>query len=512
MSLAPDEWLDGLEAHGDASLALRCGEVALSWAGLAAKSRACVDALDAVGVRAGDLLAVLASPSTEGVALIHASLAAGVPMLPLNARQSESEQIFALESSRARFLVVDTADDRAHRLAAASGCGLLVLGVEHGPALDRAPDASRAADFDAAAARRRTEGAALVLRTSGTSGRPKGAVLTRENLIGSADGAAALLGSASSDRWLLCMPLFHIGGLAILIRAARVGASVVMHDRFEAAAVARALDEDGITRVSFVATMLERVIGERGDRRAPPGLELVLLGGGPASDALLERADRLGYPVAPTYGLTEAASQVATRPPGVASEERAGGLRALGGVSLRIVGDDGRTLLTGEAGEIQVHGPIVMHGYLEDPDATRETLRDGWLATGDIGRLDAEGGLRVLDRRTDLIVSGGENVYPAQIESVLEAHPDVLEAGVRGVDDATFGARPAAWVVLRPGASLDAAALAAFCSERLARYAVPVTIRAVDVLPRNATGKLLRRALPESSDDQSAASELASSD
>lgn len=501
MSLVPGEWLDGLASHGDASLALRAGKVTLSWAGLAARGRACVDALDAAGVRAGDLLAVLASPSAEGVALIHAALAARVPMLPLNGRLSEPEQIIALESSRARFLVVDAADDHARRLAAASGCGLLVLGELDGPVLDCAPDASRVGDFDAAAARRRAEGAALVLRTSGTSGRPKGAVLTGENLIASADGAAALLGSASSDRWLLCMPLFHIGGLAILIRAARVGASVVLHDRFEAAAVARALDEDGITRVSFVATMLERVIAARGDRRAPAGLELVLLGGGPASDALLERADRLGYPVALTYGLTEAASQVATRPPGASSEEWAGGLRPLGGVSLRIVGEDGRTLPAGHEGEIQVQGPIVMRCYLDDPDATRETLRDGWLATGDIGRIDAEGGLRVIDRRTDLVVSGGENVYPAQIESVLEAHPDVLEAGVRGVDDATFGARPAAWVVLRSGVSLDEATLATFCSERLARYAVPVAFRAVEVLPRNATGKLLRRALPEASDD-----------
>ena len=488
---------NALRDHGDAE-AIRMGATSLTWSALAQASRRMQAALEEAGVAKGDLVAVLAPPSIEGTALLFALLELGAPMLPLNARLSEIEQAQAIEETHARFLVVAPGDGLGPRLASETGCGLLVLASpEDASPLARlaSPAPGRADELAGAAERRRDEGAALVLRTSGTSGRPKGAVLGLDNLIASADGAASLLGSSPSDRWLLCMPLFHIGGLAILMRAARVGASVVLHARFDEVEVARALDEDGITRVSFVATMLERVLATRGGRPAPPALELVLLGGGPASDDLIRRAEALGYPVAPTYGLTEAASQVATRPPGVAVDEPAGGLVPLGGVSLRIVDERGAACAPGGEGEIQVRGPIVMRGYLDDPEASRTALPDGWLATGDIGRLDEAGRLRVLDRRTDLILSGGENVYPAQVESVLEAHPDVVEAGVRGVEDETYGARPAAWVVLRDGAPDDVEALLAFCRERLAGYAVPVRIEIVAALPRNATGKLLRREL-----------------
>lgn len=485
--------------HGEAE-AVRMGDASRTWSALAEAAGRVRVALEEAGVAEGDLVAVLAPPSIEGVALLFALLDLGAPMLPLNARLSEVEQAQALLDTHARFLVVSPGDDRGARLSKETGCGWLELAAEDAArpvsCLER-PDARRTEAFASAAGRRRAEGAALVLRTSGTSGRPKGAVLGLDNLIASAEGAAALLGSASSDRWLLCMPLFHIGGLAILIRAARVGASVVLHARFDEVHVARALDEEGITRVSFVAAMLERVLAVRGERRAPEHLELVLLGGGPASDDLIRRAEALGHPVAPTYGLTEAASQVATRPPRSAADEPSGGLVPLGGVSLRIVDERGAACAPGVEGEIQVRGPIVMRGYLDDPDASDAALRDGWLATGDIGRLDEAGRLQVLDRRTDLIVSGGENVYPAQVESVLEGHPDVLEAGVRGEADATYGARPAAWVVLRPGLSVDVPALQAFCRERLAAYAVPVRIEALAELPRNATGKLLRRRLGE---------------
>ena len=238
----------------------------------------------------------------------------------------------------------------------------------------------------------------------------------------------------------------------------------------------------------------------------------MLVGGGPASTSLLERAALAGYPIAATYGLTEAASQVATRPPqtprpassgrgatGDDSSEHAsalgGGMVALPGVEIRIVDAEDRPVGCGAAGEIQLRGPIVMSGYLGDPEATARALRGGWLATGDIGCLDDAGGLRVFDRRSDLILSGGENVYPAERESVLVEHPEVLEAGVVGVPDVRFGARPLAFVVWRVGASPDPGGLAAWCRTRLAGYKVPVDFIAVDALPRTASGKLLRREL-----------------
>ncbi|MBK7952468.1 MAG: AMP-binding protein [Deltaproteobacteria bacterium] len=378
-------------------------------------------------------------------------------------------------------------------------------------------------------------GAALVLLTSGTSGPPKAAILTRANLIASARASARLLGSERGDRWLLCMPLFHIAGLSILVRAALAGACVVLEPRFDASRIARLLDEERITHASLVATTLEQLLDARGERPAPASLRLVLLGGGPASDALLARALASAYPIAPTYGLTEAASQVATRLPrgrasasasgsvaetasafatrsgssdGVQSDfdlepdiepdlDLGGGLVPLPGTRIRIVDAADTPVAAGLEGEIQVRGPSVMAGYLDDPESTARTLRGGWLATGDFGRLDAAGRLRVLDRRSDLIVSGGENVYPAELEGVIASHPEVLEAGVVGVPDARFGARPLAFVVWRAGAARDPAALAAWCRARLAGYKQPVDFVAVEALPRNASGKLLRRALAE---------------
>jgi acyl-CoA synthetase (AMP-forming)/AMP-acid ligase II len=170
-------------------------------------------------------------------------------------------------------------------------------------------------------------------------------------------------------------------------------------------------------------------------------------------------------------------------------------MRPLDGVEVRVVATDGTDLAVGEPGEILVRGPTVMQGYLNDPPATARALRDGWLHTGDVGYVDAAGALHVLDRRDDLVVSGGENVYPAEIESVLLEHPAVADAGVTGVPDDDLGARVVAWIVAAPGAAQDAAALGSHCRERLAGFKQPREFRFVDSLPRNAAGKLLRRSL-----------------
>ena len=506
--LSRADWIEGFEAHGPSRVALEFGEERMDYAELSAASRAARDALSLVGIQQGDLVAVLAPPSLAGVALIHGMLQSGIVLLPLNARLSERELLLALQASGARALVGDglaKADlaERDQRLARAAGCRLFALGPGRQSAFSMteiaAEPAGRSEEWKGFRARRRAEGAALVLRTSGTSGTPKGAVIGFSQLMASAEGSARLLGSEGDDRWLLCMPLFHIGGLSILIRAALAGATVVLHERFDAERVARSIDQGGITCVSFVATMLAQVIEARGDQRSPEALRLVLLGGGPASEALLRRGLERGYPLAPTYGLTEAASQVATRPPSVQQMEGgflSGGLEPLAGVSLRIVDDAGNAVPPGVEGAIEVSGPVVMTGYLDDPEATEAALVGGWLRTGDVGVLDEAGRLRVLDRRSDLILSGGENVYPAEIESVLLEHEDVVEAGVCGLPDDVFGARPAAWLVLRDGASLDVEEMRAFCRARLASYKCPRDFEERESLPRTPTGKLIRRALP----------------
>jgi o-succinylbenzoate---CoA ligase len=231
--------------------------------------------------------------------------------------------------------------------------------------------------------------------------------------------------------------------------------------------------------VSVVSAMLERMLDDRQGRRYPPTLRCVLLGGGPAPLPLLERALALGAPVVQTYGLTETASQVVTLAPEDARRKVGSAGKPLLGTRLRITADR----------EICVLGPSVSPGYLH------HAPRDGWLQTGDLGYLDEEGYLYVLDRRDDLIVSGGENVYPAEVESALLSHPSVTQAGVFSLPDPDWGRVPAAAVVLAPGANVSAEDLRAFCRTRLAAYKVPREIVFRADLPRTASGKLLRRAL-----------------
>ena len=503
-------WHRRLEAQGPDREALIFEGRRLSYAEIALQAGDLSRRLATIGVRAGDRVALLAPPSAEGVALIHALLDQGIVMVPLNLRWTETEWSYALGAARVDWLVVtEELAAVGARLSARLECGLLRLGsaADLAPRLDRvgAPRSRADAERSARRERMRAVGAALVLFTSGTSGRPKGAVLSLRNLCASAAGSIALLGAQPEDRWLCCMPLFHVGGLSILIRSALAGTPVVLHPRFDAEAVSASLEQDGVTRISLVATMLARLIEVRGARPAPEALSLVLLGGGPASRELLERARSLGYPIAPTYGLTEAASQVATRPPQAevrGATDLTGGMVPLPGVEIRIVDARGERMAVDTVGEIEVRGATVMQGYLDEledlaPGASSQRGPEAWLATGDLGRIDAQGGLRVLDRRSDLIVSGGENVYPAEVESVLAEHPDIAEAGVIGVEDADYGQRPMAFIVAKTGRRLDPVEVSTFCHRHLARYKVPAELIVVDALPRNASGKLLRRELAD---------------
>ncbi len=275
-----------------------------------------------------------------------------------------------------------------------------------------------------------------------------------------------------------------------------------MHESFDAARVNASIEQDGVTIISVVANMLQRMLDERGDRPYPPTLRCVLLGGGPAPEPLLRRCAAIGVPVVQTYGLTEAASQVATLAPEDALRKLGSAGKPLFGTELRIEGPEGEVLAAGGEGEIVVRGPTVTPGYLNRPDATAQAIRDGWLHTGDIGYLDAEGYLYVLDRRDDLIVSGGENVYPAEIEAVLQSHPDVvggrrLRRTARALGPGASRCRRAA-----PGrTAVTPEALIAYCRERLATYKTPARIEFRDELPRNAAGKLVRSKTPGASAD-----------
>jgi len=476
-------WLD--PAHAPEREALGFASERLARGELARRADAMAAGLERAGAGPGDVVAVLLSGSPAWAAVVHGLDRLGAILLPLNARLTPRELVHPLRDSGTRWLVHDDsplaslAEDAAREAA-----GISLLPVD---ALARAGE------------RAQQSGAGLqaLLYTSGTTGEPKGAWLAAGALRASAAASAEHLGVRDDDRWLACLPLFHVGGLSILLRAARDATGVLLHDGFEAAAVSDALDRGGVSHVSLVPTMLERLLAARAGRPAPAGLRCVLLGGGPAAAATLEEAADLGWPLAPTYGLTEAASQVATALPSGSREPLRDGLPALPGTALRIVREDGEEAAPGEAGEIQVKGPTLMRGYWNRPEETARTLVSGWLRTGDLGVLDDRGHLHVHDRRSDLIVSGGENVYPAEVEAVLAGHPDLAEAGVRGVPDAEFGSRPVAWCVARADEAPDPAALDRYCRERLAGYKVPVRFHRVAALPRNASGKLQRQRLEE---------------
>jgi o-succinylbenzoate---CoA ligase len=249
--------------------------------------------------------------------------------------------------------------------------------------------------------------------------------------------------------------------------------------------------------MSVVGTTLNRILESLNGRQFPDSFRCMLLGGGPAPLPLLEACRDQNIPVFQTYGMTETASQSATLSPEYSLSKLGSAGKPLFPVSIKIQLQDGSEAAPNEAGEIVVKGPNVTPGYLNRPDVTAEKIADGWLHTGDIGCLDEDGFLYVLDRRSDLIISGGENIYPAEIESVLLSHPSVSDAGAVGVPDTEWGQVPAAFIVPAAGYAPTEEELRKFCLERLAKYKVPRNFYFAKELPRNASNKLMRRKLPE---------------
>ncbi|HEX2085130.1 MAG TPA: AMP-binding protein [Solirubrobacteraceae bacterium] len=329
---------------------------------------------------------------------------------------------------------------------------IAVPGTEHERAWHRnikVPGTARAGD-----PRHDLDAPAIVVRTSGTTGAPKEVTLTYGNWLWSALGSAAALGHPPGERWLCALPLTHVGGLSILLRSVIAGTTVLLHDRWSTDAVLLGLDD--ATMVSLVPTTLQRLLDA--GLREPPALRWALLGGAPIPAALLERARAARVPVAPTYGLTEACSQVTTH-----------GF-PLFCTRVRLAGD----------GEILVSGPTVAGG--------------GELETGDLGRWAADGRLEVVGRKSDTIITGGENVAPAEVEAVLEQHPAVREAAVHGRPDPGWGEAVVATVVLDAAATPEE--LQEHVAARLEAFKVPKTVALRrEPLPRTPSGKLLRRRL-----------------
>ncbi len=401
----------------------------LTYAELHLRARETAAALD--GVEAGDRVALALAPGDDFAVALHAVWLRGAVAVPHDLRLTEAERPAADHVLSGPLPIADPSSSRWQPVQR--------IGLA-------AP--------------------AAIIQTSGSSGTPKPITLTYGNWLWNALGSATALGSAGPERWLCALPLSHVGGLGILVRAAISGGTALVHERWDTERVLRALMEDDVTLVSVVPTTLARLLDA--GLSHPPALRCALVGGAPADPALLARAAAAGVPVAQTYGLTEACSQVTTQRPG---ETQADAGPPLFCTRVRVAGD----------GEIHVRGLTVAGS---DPSA--------WLATGDLGRLDADGRLTVVGRKADTIITGAENVAPTQVEAVLAGHPAVAEVAVLGVPDPEWGQAVHARVVLRPGAHVSPQTLRDHCALALAGFKVPKEIRLVDSLPRTASGKLRR--------------------
>jgi o-succinylbenzoate---CoA ligase len=410
-------------------------------------------------------LAGLSTPTTA--ALLQALPLAGVTTVLFNRRLTENE--LAEQVTRAH--VNRVLADRAHPLAGRRITIPIPASFPDQPVADVTPVTDT--------------NAALVLFTSGTSGTAKAARLSWAALRHAADAAVQVLGLIPGSTWLGCLPLDHIGGAMVILRAGRGGGAVLLHDRFDAEAVTQAIDDNAVHGVSVVPTMLHRLLAARAKRPWPATLRCLLTGGGPLAGETIARSTALGLPPSQTYGLTEAASQVCTLLPQEAAAHPGSAGRPLPGMQVRIVDD-----------VIQVRGPALFSGYEHDGALSEPLSADGWFSTGDLGKLDADGFLTVHGRRTDLILSGGENVYPAEVEALLERHPQIAEAGVYGVADAEWGQVVAAVLVAR-GEPPNDAALEAWLTSNLAGFKRPRRWRWAAELPRTATGKLQRQRLAD---------------
>jgi O-succinylbenzoic acid--CoA ligase len=413
-----------------------------SWFDLDRLAHAWAARLESHGVRAGERVAVVEPAGVRFAALLHACLRLGAAIVPISTRAPEAEVERILAACRPRLLVRDGEPAAREALPAAGAAG-----------------------------------DACVVFTSGTTGRPRGVRLTLANHVASALGCQRALGTTERDRWLCCLGPQTVGGLAMFLRSAVCGQALVTVGRFEERAVLEAIGSDAPTLLSVVPTMLARLLAAGGPEPLRP-LRAILVGGAPAPAESVRQWAALGLNVCPTYGLTETCSQVAIVPPGRAAELAGAAGPPCPHAAIAI-----------EDGEIVVSGPSVSPGYLDPADGPGPA--DGVVRTGDDGRLD-DGVLTVLGRRDDLIVTGGENVRPEEVEAVLRAHPGVGDAAVAGRPDPLWGQVVAAWVVAPGVAEAD---LDRWCRERLAPGRVPRRWSFVAALPRSEGGKLLRREL-----------------
>jgi long-chain acyl-CoA synthetase len=440
---------------------------AVSYAELWREAAACAAVLQARGVEPGDRVALLLPNGLPFVAAYFGALRVGAIVVPLNVLLSRPEIEDRLRQADPRVILSET------DYLAAQDC--------------RPPQVVACSDDDPA----------VLVFTSGTSGVPKGAILTHRSLHAAARNAGAALALRPDDVVLGAAPFSHVLGQATgILSTFLAGAAIAVVPRFQPEQTLRFMADTGVTVLIGVPTMCITLVDAARRAETLPRVRVAHVGGAPVPLMVACEFERVfGGTVREGYGLTELSGIATTYLPG--DERRLGSVgKPLGDTELQIAALDGKPLQPNEIGEVQFRGPSVIPGYWQDDEATRAALSpDGWLSTGDLGYVDGDGYLYLVDRKKELIIRGGYNVYPREVEEVLYGHPDVIEAAVVGVPDDRLGEEVAAAVVRRPGSRVTPYALQAYIKERVAAYKYPRHVVFVDTLPKGPTGKILKREL-----------------
>jgi acyl-CoA synthetase (AMP-forming)/AMP-acid ligase II len=466
-----------LDPHGPA---VSDGRQSLSNTQLLDRVRAAARHLQDLGIGPGDVVALKLTNRVEFVLLLFAAWRLGATITPVNPSMTDVEVVRQVKDSRARLLVVEDCAVAPHGIAVLAIGELYEGTVEP----DQAPLLNPAT-------------LALLIYTSGTTGVPKGVMLDHANIDAMAEMGRLSLDVGPADRCLLILPLFHVNGIVVsILMPLLVGASVVIAGRFDPRTFFDLVEQERPTFFSAVPTIYGMLATLPDDVRPDTSsLRFGVCGAAPASAELLTRFEaRYGFPLVEGYGLSEGTCGSTINP--VAGPRRAGTVGLpFPGQEIRIVDADGSEVAPGSDGEVVVRGANVMRGYLGRPDETAKVIVNGWLHTGDVGHLDADGYLTLVGRSKDMIIRGGENIYPKEIEDVLAGDPSVLEAAVIGVPDEKWGEVVVAYVQPRPGATVDPSALKALCTRSLTGYKRPTAFFVVEAVPKNAVGKIDKNAL-----------------
>jgi fatty-acyl-CoA synthase len=474
-------WIRDRARTTPARVAVDCRGVETTYAELDERSDRLAAGLLEAGLVPGDRVATLTAASTEHVVVFFACAKAGLILMPLNIRLAEPELRFQLEDAEPAVLL--HSPEQSER-----ACSL----TDRSTGLEELVAQSNYLPFDGPA----DDDGLLLVYTSGTTGKPKGALLTHANCFWTNLSFDRVAGIGAEDTVLQVLPQFHVGGWNVQpLLAWWKGATVVLEPTFDPARALQLIAEKRVTTMMGVPATYLFMAQEPGFAKADLWtLRRAVVGGAPMPESLLELWHERGVEIVQGYGLTEAAPNVLCLPPEDAARKRGYAGKPYPHVDVALRDVESGAVLDGAAeGELLVRGPNVFAGYWHDPESTAAAFADGWLVTGDVAARDDEGYYRIVGRTKDMVISGGENVYPAEIENVLHEHPAVKEAAVVGVPDERWGEACLAFVVLAGEATEEE--LRDHCRSRLARYKVPKAFRFVDSLPRNALDKVVKSAL-----------------